>query len=536
MRLFLLLICAVTLAAAPKFVEPPILVANPNAAVPLAAVLKFSAGRTVRTTISITDGKHSWELHYGLDRNPALGLPVIGMRPGRRHQIRVTIQDATRKLAWPKTLAFTTPALPTGELDFPPLHVKGDAKRMEPGITMMTARREESGANSNKRNQAFGMLLAIDEKGEVVWYYKAESRVSGFHRRANGNLLFFTQDFRLFEIDMLGNTIAAWYAKGRPLGPGQGTAVDTLNFHHDFSETAAGTLIMLGSDARTIDNWYTSEKDRDAPRKTQKVMGDEILEVSRDGKVLWKWNTFEHMDPFRIGYETFNQYWMRRGFPDTHDWTHANSASYDEKDDAILISFRHQSAIFKFDRKTHELRWILGEPSGWPDDLRKYLLMPAPGMRWFWQQHSPRATANGTLLVFDNGNYGAQAFQPPLAPEKEVSRAVEYAIDEKNKTVREVWSSEIEGERKVVSIAMGSVQPLPFSNNILVGYGWLTHSTGTNGTSGVVGTADSWSRVREFSHTKPAQLVWEVVMGDEAKPANVGWHLFSAERWPSLVP
>ena len=71
------------------------------------------------------------------------------------------------------------------------------------------------------------------------------------------------------------------------------------------------------------------------------------------------------MDPYRIGYQTLNGYWKRRGWPDTEDWSHANGLEYVEKTNSILINFRIQSAIFNISRQTGEIIWIAGEPSGW---------------------------------------------------------------------------------------------------------------------------------------------------------------------------
>ena len=57
--------------------------------------------------------------------------------------------------------------------------------------------------------------------------------------------------------------------------------------------------------------------------------------------------------------------------------------------------------------------------------------------------------------------------KPPAAIR---SRAVEYAIDEKNLTIREVWPSEGSGSA-MVAMDMGGLAWLPKTGNVLVCYG-----------------------------------------------------------------
>jgi hypothetical protein len=243
------------------------------------------------------------------------------------------------------------------------------------------------------------------------------------------------------------------------------------------------------------------------------------------------------LDPFRIGYETFGNYWTRRGFPDTVDWSHANGLLYNKSDDSLLISMRYQSAVVKIDRTSQKIRWILGEPDGWPTALQDKLLKPEGEMRWLYHQHAPNSTPHGTLLLFDNGNYRARPFKPPVPPYQTYTRAVEYAIDEKNMTVREIWTSEESGKDSVVSFAMGNVNWLPKTSNILVGYGLVLardqlkqHSWDT-----VLGSK-SWTRIREYTHTTPPQLVWEVIINNDSKTDGPGWTLFGVKRIPNLNP
>lgn len=538
----LAVVCGVSLgcSSAPSFTSEVTVSPNPNPNAPLAAVVAFEASAPVATTIHVSDGSHEWDLRYGESVDPAAGLAVVGMRPERSHRIGVTIRnDSGSAEAGP--FEFATPGLPDAGVEFPPLDVRvSKPDEMEPGVTLFNPRRRRVGVGQQTAdfNAGFGMLLAVDAAGEPVWYYKIDSRISDFEKVRNGNIIFCTADFRLIETDWLGNTVNQWYAGNRPGGPPEeGTAVDTLTFHHEIDELPNGNIIVLSSEWKEIDNYYTDEYNERAPRKRQKVMGDVIVEFEREtGKIVWEWRAFDHMDPFRIGYETFSNYWIRRGFPDTVDWSHANNLLYDESDDSIVVNFRYQAAAMKIDRKTKEIKWIFGEPTGWGKLADKVLRADGP-VKWPYHQHSPNPTPNGTLLIYDNGNYQARPFRKPAAIEKTYSRAVEYAIDEENMTVREKWESESFGPERVVSVAMGDVDWLPQTENVLVAYGALLVPE----SFGKIGWQSSsrlqfsqWTRMREYKRTEPPQVVFEIVLRSE-DPA-MGWTLFGAERIDRVGP
>lgn len=539
--LFVPLILQLGCASIPQFATAPVVAANPNPAVPLAAVVTFAPTEPVSTTIEVSDGEHDWRLEYDATSDPTQGLPVIGMRPDRKHEIRVSIHDPAGKTTTAaETLAFSTPALPESGVEFPPINVSvSKPDEMEPGVTLFNPRRRKVGRSQEiaKFNAGFGMLAALDEAGEVVWYYRVNSRISDFEKARNGNILFCTADFRLMEIDWLGNTVNQWYAKNSPEGHDEGIAVDVLTFHHEIDELPDGNILVLSSEVKEIDSYYTSEYDAQAPRKRQKVMGDVIIEFDRQsGEVVWEWRAFDHLDPFRIGFETFSNYWVRRGFPETVDWSHANNLLYDESDDSLLVNFRYQAAAMKIDRKTKEILWIFGEPTGW-GDLSEKLLQPEGAIEWPYHQHSPSVTPNGTLLLYNNGNYEARPFRKPADVEATYSRAVEYAIDPQAMTVKQVWQSEEMAPDRVISIAMGDADWLPETENVLVAYGALL----TPESLGKVGWESSsrqqfsqWTRLREYKRSNPPEVVFEVVM--KSDDPQMGWTLFGAERIDRVGP
>ena len=51
------------------FIKEPTIFQNPNPTVPMAAIVQFEASEPVETTLLISDGRDSWELHYGIDKS-----------------------------------------------------------------------------------------------------------------------------------------------------------------------------------------------------------------------------------------------------------------------------------------------------------------------------------------------------------------------------------------------------------------------------------------------------------------------------------
>lgn len=529
--------------AKPRFLESPHIHVNPNKSVPLAAIVSFIANEPVKTSIVLSDGEHKWSLHYDQNQTPKEGLTLVGLRPNREHSIQISIEDAEGNVTKSdKVLTYNTPTLPADPAAFPKIKItQSNPEKMEPGYTLLNPRRrlprqtQQGNPDEQRFGENFGMLLIVDKEGIPIWYYRCGSRISDFEYLDNGHFLYVTADYRIAEIDWLGNIVNEWYAAKRPQGDGDGVAVPCMTFHHDADKLDEDRLLALSTDRRQIDNYYTSEYDADAPRQTQWVMGDRIVEFDADGKMLWTWNAFQHMNPYRIGYETFSNYWMRRGYPDTIDWSHANSVMESEDGKSVYINFRYQSAVVKISKKSSEIIWIFGEPSGWPERFQNKLICLEDESRWFWHQHSPVWTTNGTLLLFDNGNYRARPFEEPAQVTDTYSRAVEYKIDEKNKSARLVWSSEISGDEKVVTVAMGGVSEMPQTGNILVGYGAILDPEGLDAIDWKSRTQiGQWTRVREYTHTVPPEVVWELQLLKTGENRQINWNIFGTQRIKEL--
>ena len=169
-----------------------------------------------------------------------------------------------------------------------------------------------------------------------------------------------------------------------------------------------------------------------------------IQEFDSNKNLIFEWNAWEHLNI--ADYHNLNLTSNRIV------WMHGNSIHID-LDSNILVSNRRSSEVIKIDRNNGEVIWYFGGPNN-------EFSITNDAYNGFSRQHDVRRIENGNILLFDNGN----DHDPPI------SRAVEYEIDESEKTADLVWDfSHPEG---YVGLAMGSVQRLP-NNNTLINWGRL---------------------------------------------------------------
>ena len=559
MRCAALIVGIASLAAAacataePGFTQNPVVIPNPNERAPLVALLDFEASDASRTTVTLDDGDRRWDIDF--DRVPdEEPLVILGMRAGKTHTLAVTVHDDSgNSSTWDGELTFETPPLPTDRYVMPKFEVTtADVDRMEPGITLLSIRRalnirpQDRSREQQRFVVSYGLLLALDSEGEVVWYYHSDDRIAGIDRLKNGNIIYHLASFTTVEMDWLGNKVRSWYPENRPKGlPEYPDAIPIKGMqtlHHQPHEVRDGSFLSFSANWRVLENWYTNEFDPE-PRRDQKVMGDTIIEFDKAGNILWEWNTFDYLDTDMIGYEAFNPYWVTRGFPDTWDWTHGNGVAYDPRDDSVVASFKLVDAIIKVDRESKDIKWIFGDHHGWEGDLKDKLLTPVgDDFRWPWHQHNPRWTHAGTLLVFNNNRGQAKPFdgRPHVAFNDTWSYSVEYEIDDENQTVRQVWISEPEmGPDSCNSMAMSEAHRLPLTDNILEIHALCQQPAEEDITWDIwdrskryISEVPHGGRVREYTRTSPAEVVFEALFDDPDDVLN--WQVYGGFRTPGF--
>ena len=156
-------------------------------------------------------------------------------------------------------------------------------------------------------------------------------------------------------------------------------------FHHDVLVLPNGHWIGLCEIAKD----YT---DLPGYPGTVNVVGDALVDIDPNGKVVWAWSSFNYMDVTRYPYF---------GLP---DWTHSNALVY-TADGNLLLSMRNQSWILKIDYEngagSGNILWRLGQDGD-------FTLLGGDPSQWFYAQHYPKIlSANGsqtTMAIYGDGN------------------------------------------------------------------------------------------------------------------------------------
>ncbi len=490
-----------------EFTAPPMLTLNPNGVTPLAATVAFSTDISSIPTIFLHDGSEARVVEF-TEASSQHVLPVLGLKPNTAYTVSIGVEDANgERNAFAPQLQVVTDPLPA---DFPIIELlTSDPSRMEPGYTLLdfTSR----GMGDGRPN----WTIVVDDSADVVWYSTEGGRET--HQLSDGRIAYLGDDSRVVS-DFLGNREIL------PLqDPGAG-------LHHDLFETVDGTFLSLSYVLSTADNFPTSLTDPNAPTETADIQDEPVVEFAADGSVLNEWSLAELLDPTRLSYDTF--------FPFAvfgWDWGHSNGVLHDPSDDSIIVSLRHQEAVIKFSRATGDLIWILGPPDGWKPAFQPFLLTPV-GVPFEWQyhQHAPALTPNGTLILYDNGNFRAVPFdgRTPVANADNYTRAVEYEIDEVNMQVRQIWAyGRDEGER-VFAGFLGDVDWLETTGNILINHGGASFSDGV--ANAMIGRGAISTRVIEVTRDTPGEKVFDLAMYVPEPTSQI--RAYRSERIRSLYP
>lgn len=341
---------------------------------------------------------------------------------------------------------------------------------------------------------------------------------------------------------MTGETVRAWYAAQRPQGAQpDGIAVDVRSLHHQPYQMPSGHFLALSGHSKVIKDWPASVHDLTLT-EDREIVGDMIVEFTPEGQVVWSWDSFDHLDTHRIGYDALDAYWHVRGFPNAADWTHGNGVTYDECDDSVVVSLRLQDCVIKIDRASGDIVWILGDHQNWSAAMQSRLLTPkGEHFRWPWYMHNPRITSEGTIVMFDNGIYAARPGHKRLPFAKSFSRGVEYRVDKDAMTVEQVWASALsDDEIKERTWAMRDAHRLEASDTAMVIHSIaMPHGVDDIGmdeedrTRRYVSDYPSFARILEYDR-KSREVIFDMTVRDEDE--IIHWEVFSGVRVESLYP
>ncbi len=323
---------------------------------------------------------------------------------------------------WTSEVSFDNPILPA---DFPKIKVN-NLGTTAPGYVFISS----FGWTSSVVASPF--LLILDDFGNPVFYREMSAACMDFKLQPNGHLTYYDRSENIFyELDS-SYTIVDTYACGN------GYTTDL----HELLLLPNGHSLLMSYDPQVVDMSAVVPGGNVAAT----VSGLIIQELDRQKNVVFQWRSWDH---FKITDATHEDLTAA-----TIDYVHGNALQVDAAGN-LLLSSRHMDEITKIDRGTGEILWRMGGKNNqftFVDDSIG-----------FSHQHALRRIPNGNITLFDNGNFHSPQF----------SRAVEYKLDEENKTVTLVWQYRNTPDN--YGVAMGYVDRLP-NGNTLIGWGVSTPS------------------------------------------------------------
>lgn len=317
-------------------------------------------------------------------------------------------------------------------------------------------------------------IVLVDTQGEIRWYFDSNvfydkygrsiddlGRIMSMHQAENGDLLFATAN-KYFRYTLMGEPA---YARKLPRG--------YIDLSHEILPMKNGHALL-----RVAKTNYRIPGTKDV----RHTIRDHIIEVDEGGRVVEEWDMVEilgknqyrkdlivgldaravclniDMEADHVEVKDEIPYGDNTSTGAGRNWAHINSIEYDESDDSIILSLRHQGVV-KVGRDK-EVKWILAPNVGWTKDMAAKVLTPVDSkgkkldcdgaecsgteFDWSFTQHTAWLSKNGkndkrytTMSLFDNGD-GRGLEQPAFKTDK-WSRAVEYKIDEKKMTVEQSW-------------------------------------------------------------------------------------------------
>jgi hypothetical protein len=258
-------------------------------------------------------------------------------------------------------------------------------------------------------NNAFGSwVMVMDNDGVPLWWREIDLGLN-FRKHENGLFSYVqyagTIDGQMHSKNIVMDAALQNVMEIRPPG-------DFINDLHDFKFTKRGTYYTMSY------QWRTNELQLPGGGTTNVYVKDNFVHEVRtsDGAVLFEWGTWGNLS------------YLDSKYNNPADYAHLNWVAEDF-DENVLISTRGLGQVVKVRKADGQIVWRLGR-----DGDFEFVNDPLNG---FGGQHAAHRLLNGNILIFDNRNFiSTNAVLASEGP----SRAVEYRLDEQEKTATLVWS------------------------------------------------------------------------------------------------
>jgi hypothetical protein len=296
-------------------------------------------------------------------------------------------------------------------------------------------------------NPALGIhsQMILDRFGDLVYYRPlgVVPNTPDFKMQPNGMITYFLNT-KFYIVDSTFTVIDSVACKN-------GLTTDI----HEFQILPNGNFLLFGYENVVMDlsayDWFKPAGSHGSSSASVKC--NVIQEQDPNKNVVFEWHAKDY-----FSFTDADSVWYAN--PNVVDWTHSNALELDD-DGNILMSSRHFNEITKINRTDSSIMWRLGGVR----NQFTFLNDTVP----FYGQHDIRRIANGNITLLDDG------FRVLSAP-YHGCRALEYQLDEVNKTASLVWSYVYDSA--MYSRSTGNMQRLP-NGNTLVNYGTIASNNVT---------------------------------------------------------
>jgi len=264
-----------------------------------------------------------------------------------------------------------------------------------------------------------GSIALTNLEGVSSWTY-CHNAEHTFMTRAlpGGDLLVISnvdyKNYTVAEIDMSGNTLASLTEGEANAQLAKLGAQSIIDFNHEARQLPNGYIMAIAHNEQ-----LSTTAQGGTPQNPVDIMGDEILVLDTNWRVVWTWNAFDFLPVSRAAVlgercKACSQGNSSGCCPVTlatkaNDWLHGNSLAYDSTDGNIIMSLRNQDWVIKIDYEdgagNGQILWTLGNEA----TINPMTEINLPGIPspWFSGQHDVEVWTNDSpklLTLFDNGN------------------------------------------------------------------------------------------------------------------------------------
>jgi len=208
-------------------------------------------------------------------------------------------------------------------------------------------------------------------------------------------------------------------------------------YHHEFTRLSNGHYMTLGMEffwykKVTVNDstYFITTPDRSSHNKYSGAAGVKdrgrngiLIELDEKGNAVWSWRTSKYLQA-----SDYVNFWPK----DTAQRfePHENAFYFDEKNNAIYLSYRQISRIIKIEYPTGKVMSTYGEvfiPGHQPK-----------GNGMFCNQHSIRRSQDGDLYFFNNNSCSGPGSAPSVMKIKETA-----AVKNNNTGLQKVWEYDL---------------------------------------------------------------------------------------------